>query len=109
MPGEALSQDVINRALELQRIAQAAKAAQAPAALPVAPAAVPSRTMGDVAADTGLGLLQGAVGLGQSVYGRPNAAPLGGLDPLTGSSENFGQTTQTAQGRGVGDAVDGLT
>src|ERR1700712_3524131 len=94
MPGEALSQDVINRALELQRIAQAAKAAQAPAALPVAPAAVPSRTMGDVAADTGLGLLQGAVGLGQSVYGITNAATLGGLDALTGFSENFQQTNQ---------------
>lgn len=90
--GASLSPEVINRALELQQQATAAQASVP--ADPVLTPAPAKRTWGQAAADTGLGLLQGAVGLGQAAYGVGNFATFGGLDALTGMSENFQQTNQ---------------
>jgi len=58
-----------------------------------------SRTFGEVAGDTGLSLLGGAIDLGQATYGIGNMATLGTLDEVTGGfSGNF---------REAGDAVQG--
>lgn len=51
-----------------------------------------SRTGGEAAADTGLALLQGAVGLGQAAYGVGNVATAGLLDRGVGLSGNFAET-----------------
>lgn len=51
-----------------------------------------SRTGGEALADTGLSLLQGAVGLGQAAYGVGNIATLGLLDRAVGLSGNFDET-----------------
>lgn len=50
------------------------------------------RSFGQVAGDTGLALLQGAVDLGSAAYGIGNIATLGGLEAVTGMSENFERT-----------------
>lgn len=94
---EAISQEVLARAIELQAQARAAQDAQRAAALRLAQeeaARNAPRGFGGVAQDAGVQLLQGAVGLGQAAYGVGNLATLGVLDRATGFSENFQQTQQ---------------
>lgn len=58
-----------------------------------------SRSIGEIAGDTGLGLLGGAVDLGSAGYGLANIASGGFLDEATGGfSQNFGETTEAIQG-----------
>lgn len=56
-----------------------------------------SRSVGEFIQDVGVQALSGAVGLGQAGYGLANLATFGGLDSLTGMSENFDETQQTLQ------------
>lgn len=57
------------------------------------------RTVGEVAGDSALSLLSGAVGLGQAAYGIGNIATLGTLDRATGGfSQNFGETQEAIRG-----------
>lgn len=94
---EAISQEVLARAIELQAQARAQEEAQRAEALRLAQeeaARTAPRGFGGVAQDVGTQLLQGAVGLGQAAYGVGNLATLGVLDRATGFSQNFQQTQQ---------------
>ena len=54
-----------------------------------------SRSIGELAGDTGIAALQGAVGLGQAAFGVGNLATGGLLDRATGGfSENFQETQE---------------
>lgn len=57
-----------------------------------------NRSTGEFLQDAGVQLVQGAVGLGQAAYGLTNLATLGGLDRVTGFSENFRTTNEILQG-----------
>jgi hypothetical protein len=50
------------------------------------------RTLGEVASDTGLAGLQGVTDLGKAAFGVGNIISGGGLEALTGLSDNFAQT-----------------
>lgn len=52
------------------------------------------RTFGEIAADTGLGLLQGATTLGEAAYGVGNLATFGLLERGLGLADNFDRTNQ---------------
>lgn len=94
---EAISQEVLARAIELQRQARAQEAAQQAEQLRLAQeeaARNAPRGIGGIAQDVGVQLLQGAVGLGQAAYGIGNLATGGFLDRATGFSGNFQQTQQ---------------
>lgn len=56
------------------------------------------RTAGEILSDTGVGLLQGAVTLGESAYGIGNLATAGLLERGLGLSENFDRTQQILEG-----------
>lgn len=56
------------------------------------------RTLLETAGDTGLALLQGAVGLGGAGYGLANVATGGFLDRGLGFSQNLAETQQTLEG-----------
>lgn len=98
---EAISQEVLARAIELQRQAEAERAAQQAEQDRLAAeqaARNTPRTWGQVGQDLGLQLLQGAVGLGQAAYGAVNLGTLGGLDRATQFSQNFQETNQAIEG-----------
>jgi hypothetical protein len=56
------------------------------------------RTLGEVASDSGLAGLQGVVDLGSAAYGIGNIATGGGLEAVTGLSDNFAQTGGLLEG-----------
>lgn len=92
---EAISQEVLARAVELQRQAAADAAARQKAAADAAAAeaeAVRPNTWTEAALNAPVQLLSGAVGLGQAAYGVANLASLGTLDRATDFSQNFRQT-----------------
>lgn len=93
-----ISQEVLARALELQRQAQAEQLARDTAEAEAAAAAregARSNTWGEAAANVPVQLLSGAVGLGQAAYGLGNMATLGVLDRVAGLSDNFQETQDT--------------
>lgn len=56
------------------------------------------RTAGEIAYDTGAAALQGAVSLGESLYGLGNLATFGGLEAGVGLADNFERTRDIIQG-----------
>mgnify|MGYP000673879856 CR=1 FL=1 len=91
---------LVARAYQLQAAEQARQAQEQAAAQQRAEEAAlltRSRTTGEFLQDAGVQLVQGAVGLGQAAYGLTNLATLGGLDRVTGFSENFRTTNQMLQ------------
>lgn len=93
-----ISQEVLARALELQRKAEADQLARETAEAEAAAAAreaARANTWGEAAANVPVQLLSGAVGLGQAAYGLGNMATLGVLDRVAGLSDNFQETQDT--------------
>lgn len=92
---EAISQEVLARARQLQAQALAEQEAQRRAAAEAAALEAErnrSNTWGEAALNVPVQLLSGAVGLGQAAYGLGNMATLGVLDRVAGLSGNFQET-----------------
>lgn len=92
---EAISQEVLARARQLQAQALAEQEAQRRAAAEAAALEAErnrSNTWGEAALNVPVQLLSGAVGLGQAAYGLGNMATLGVLDRVAGLSDNFQET-----------------
>ena len=88
---EAISQEVLARARQLQAQALAEQEAQRRAAAEAAALEAErnrSNTWGEAALNVPVQLLSGAVGLGQAAYGLGNMATLGVLDRVAGLSGN---------------------